>query len=93
MSDAARDQVITDERLAALEHWRKDLELRFAEAFPGGDYLGHCRYHALMIERNEELRRLRAAILEKTIAGLVWAVIVGAGIAAWHYIVSLIKGA
>jgi hypothetical protein len=39
-----------NERLDSLESWRKDMERRFAEAFPGGDHVGHCRYHDLMIE-------------------------------------------
>lgn len=90
------DQVLTDERLDDLERfrdvefktWREDLERRFSEAFPGGDHRGHCRYHTLMIEQLEERRRLRIAVQEKTIAGLVWALIVFAALAAWAYIKS-----
>lgn len=88
---AERDAAMIDERFESLERWRDDIERRFAEAFPGGDHIGHCRYHSLMIERNEELRRLRAAILEKTVAGLVWAVLVGVAIAGWNYVSESIR--
>ncbi len=73
------------ERIDGLERWRTDLERRFAEAFPGGDHVGHCRYHDIMIEQVEERRRLRQAIQEKTISGLVWAAIVGIGYSVWEY--------
>lgn len=80
------------ERLEELERWRAEMEKRFADAFPGGDHVGHCRYHDLMIEAIEEKRRLRRAVQEKTIAGLVWAGIVGLAFAVWHYLKALLKG-
>lgn len=55
-----------------------------AKGFPGGDAEGHRRYHELLIEELEERRKLRRAIQEKTISGLVWAAIVGLGMAVWH---------
>lgn len=69
-------------RMDALEREMKDLK----EAFPAGDVDGHRRYHELMIERNAELRRLRVAVQEKTISGLVWAFIVFSAFAAWHFV-------
>ncbi len=86
------DQVITDERLDSLERWRDDLEQRFAEAFPGGDHVGHCRYHKLMIDDIEARKRLRQAVMEKTIAGLVWGGLFGVGVAVWQYLKALLKG-
>lgn len=53
-------------------------------AFPGGDAGAHLRYHESLIERNAELRRLRVAIQEKTISGLIWAGIVGLGAVLWN---------
>lgn len=47
--------------------------------FVSGDADGHRRWHELQIRKVEELRRLRIAIQEKTISGLIWACIVGAG--------------
>lgn len=79
------------ERLEELERWRIDMEKRFADAFPGGDHVGHCRYHTLMIEHLEERRKLRIAVQEKTISGLLWAAIVGLGIAAWQYLKGQLK--
>jgi len=99
MSGVAREETMTDERLDSLERWREeydlwklDMERRFAEAFPGGDHVGHCRYHDLMIEDIAAKKRLRQAVMEKTVAGLVWALIVGLALAGWHYLKSLIKG-
>jgi hypothetical protein len=87
-----RDQAMTDERLDSLERWRDDMERRFAEAFPGGDHVGHCRYHTLMIQAIEESRNLRVAIQTKTISGLIWAGLVVVGLAVWSYIKNQIKG-
>jgi hypothetical protein len=84
-TEEARDETMADERLESLERWRDDLEKRFAEAFPGGDHVGHCRYHQLMIEDIDSRKRLRQAVLEKTISGLAWAAVVGAGVAIWNY--------
>lgn len=52
---------------------------RFMNAFPGGDVDGHRRYHELKIEELEERRKLRKAIEEKTISGLIWSGVVAIG--------------
>jgi len=55
-------------------------------AFPGGDIDGHRRAHETMIELLEERRKLRVAIQEKTISGLIWAAIVAGATAVYqHY--------
>lgn len=81
-----RDLTMTDERLDALERWRDDMEQKWLAAFPGGDHIGHCAYHDLMIEEIRDRKRLIAAVQEKTISGLVWAGIVGLCLALWHYL-------
>lgn len=60
-------------------------------AFPSGDTDGHARYHEAVIERTAELRRLRVAIQEKTISGLVWSAIMAIGVALWHEFASIIR--
>lgn len=87
----AAEALTQEERLDELERWRNDMNKRFADAFPGGDHVGHCRYHQLMIEDIESKKRLRAAILEKTISGLVWAAIVGFAISSWDWFVAGLK--
>lgn len=82
---------MTDERLDSLERWRDELEKRFAEAFPGGDHVGHCRYHTLMIEDIDARKKLRQAVMEKTISGLAWAVMVAAGLALWQWFKTQVK--
>lgn len=83
---------MVDERLDSLERWRAEFEARWQTSFPNGDHAGHCRYHQIMIEQIEERRRLRRAVMEKSIAGLVWGGIVFLALAAWHYIKTQIKG-
>lgn len=61
-------------------------------AFPGGDVEGHRRYHEMLIEGLEEKRKLRRAIQEKTISGLLWSVIVFMGVALWTYVKTHIRG-
>lgn len=56
----------------------------FEAAFPNGDLPGHCRAHQALIDDVEARKRLRQAIAEKTISGLIWAAIVGGAIAIWH---------
>lgn len=92
MNAETPDPVMTGERLDALERWRADIEKRFADAFPGADHVGHCRYHQLMIEDLAERKKLRQAVMEKTVAGLIWAVLMGLAIAAWQYIVKNVRG-
>lgn len=81
---------MTDERLDSLERWRDDMEQRFADAFPGGDHVGHCRYHQLMIDDIDSRKKLRQAVLEKSVAGLVWGALVFLGLACWSYFKSLV---
>lgn len=56
------------------------------KAFPDGDFDGHRQYHAAMMETLAERKRLRLAIQEKTISGLVWAGLVALGFAVFHEI-------
>jgi len=54
------------------------------QAFPGGDTEGHRRGHETMIELLEERRKLRIAVQEKTISGLIWAGLVAGATAIYH---------
>jgi hypothetical protein len=65
-----------------------ELTIRVAaveNGFPGGDAEGHRRAHETMIEELEEKRKLRRAVQEKTISGLVWMFVVACGTALWNY--------
>lgn len=69
------------------EHEETKAELsRVAKAFPGGDTDGHRRYHETVVQMLEEKRRLRVAVQEKTISGLIWAGLVGLATLMWHQI-------
>lgn len=69
---------------------RQDLVERevvaFRKAFPDGDIEGHRHYHDTMIEILNERRRLRIAIQEKTISGLIWSGVIILVSALWHYV-------
>ncbi len=81
------DLVATIEAMARdLHDIKKNVNDLAATAFPGGDIEGHRRYHQVMIERNLEIRRLRVAIQEKTISGLIWAFIVFLGLCVFSYV-------
>ena len=54
------------------------------EAFPAGDFSGHRRAHQALIDDVESRKKLRQAIIEKTISGLIWSGILWIGLAAWH---------
>lgn len=74
-----------------LARQQASLEARFSEAFPGGDHVGHCRYHELMIANIAAKDRLTQAVIEKTIGGLAFSLIVGVLYACWLYVKSLVK--
>ena len=63
-----------------------------AKAFPSKDFDGHGRYHQALIENTEERRRLRIAIREKTISGLIWSAIVWGAAQIWNHLPKLFEG-
>ncbi len=71
------------ERHVAEEH---ELLKNFIGAFPEGDTRGHRDAHKAWIEREKKRAALRDAIIQKSLAGLLWMAIVGIGIAVWHYV-------
>ncbi len=68
------------------------LEAHINKAFAGGDADGHRRAHEAMINLIEEKRRLRVAIQEKTISGLIWAGIMFVGLAIFNEVRKAILG-
>lgn len=50
---------------------------------PDGDMESHRRYHELLIRQAERRDKLQQALIEKTFAGLVWALVLVAGGWAW----------
>jgi len=58
------------------------LQEHIKTAFAGADPDGHRRAHEAMIQLLEEKRRLRVAIQEKTMSGLIWALLIWLGLQA-----------
>lgn len=90
MGERTIDEINTDERLDSLERRMDGVEQWQKTAVPNGDAVGHCRYHQLMIEDIEAKKRLRQAVVEKTIGGLVWSAIAGLGLAGWYAFVNFV---
>lgn len=82
LRDILAEQHKTNERIVQSE---QTIATLIKEAFPGGDTDGHRRYHETQMERVAELRRLRAAIVEKSLSGMVWAGLIVLGLALWGY--------
>lgn len=59
---------------------------KFKEAFPDGDTRGHREYHETLMKEMERRVRFRDAIIEKSLAGLVWSGLVAMGAAIWTYV-------
>ena len=57
---------------------------KLKSAFPGEDAEGHRRYHETMIALVDERRKLRMAIVEKTVVGCVWVAIAFVAVACWE---------
>lgn len=74
------------DRLTAHATWEEDYRAELMSAYPDGDANAHRRYHEALIAREQERSALRRAIIEKSLASLVWALIVGIGIAVLDYI-------
>jgi len=67
-----------------------DMRAEFKKAVPGGDFDGHRRYHDLVIERETQRIKLRQAIIEKTLTGLVWMGLCAIGLSIWQYFLSAV---
>ncbi len=81
-----QDEIVKNLDTMNKRHEATEAELsNIKRAFPNGDYDGHRRYHETMIEMLAEKRRLRMAVQEKTISGLVWSGIVIVMVAVYKY--------
>lgn len=64
-----------------------DIKENLRKAFPGGDIDGHRRYHELIIAKTAAYDHMAWVIKEKTLLGLVWALIVFLVSSVWFYVV------
>ena len=74
------------------QHEMMEALAKLSGAFPGGDSEGHRRYHEAIIENTAEKRRLRIAIQEKTISGVIWAGVVWLAVHGWDSFVAFLRG-
>ena len=83
-----RQQSLVGELRTSIE----GLEDLIKRGFPGGDPEEHRRYHEEAIALMRARRKLMESISERTVTGLVWAVIGVTGLALWHFLVARIVG-
>ena len=74
---------MTDEQIKSIEaRWKSDVDrkldalVEFVTKYE--DYLKLC------IEREMERKQVRRAIIEKSLASLVWSVVVAVGVSLWY---------
>jgi hypothetical protein len=79
------------QRMDALEAAQIKLRADINDLVPGGDVDGHRMYHAGLIEEQLDRKKMRQAVIEKTLTALIWAVIVGVFIALWHELQNQVK--
>lgn len=77
----------TNQRLSSIEIKMDNI----SNAFPSHDFDGHRRYHQSLIDLLEARRKFYMSMKEKTIFGLLWAVLVWVGFAVWHEFLSLVQ--
>lgn len=90
------DELIEEQRnthQSLHDHMKEEDHLleQFKNAFPNGDPISHKNYHETVMEELATRKKWRDAVIEKSLAGLIWAGIVGIGSACWAYIKDHIK--
>lgn len=79
---AAAEKADRDELLAEV----KKVQMLLLTAFPGGDPDGHRRAHEEAIAFFRDWGALMKEIRNKTVVGVVWAVIALIGLSVWSYV-------
>lgn len=80
-------RTIIEDHMKGEDHLLKE----FKNAFPDGDPQGHRAYHDAVIKELERKARFRDAVIEKSLAGLVWMGLVGIGTAVLAYLKDHLK--
>jgi len=87
------EEVVCDmlKHIARLEDRVEDLENDMSRIVPNKDYDGHSMYHQLLIDKERRKAQLQDSIIEKSLSGIIWAVVVVLSYAAWNYLKMEIK--
>lgn len=64
--------------------WKSDVDLRLDRLCSFVDR--YQSYLELCIERESDKKRMRQAVIEKTLIGLAWGGVVFIGVAIWNYL-------
>lgn len=79
---AAAEKLGQDELLCEV----RKVQALLASAFPDGDADGHRRAHEEAIDIARDVRDLMREVRNKTVVGVVWAVVGLVAISVWQYI-------
>lgn len=92
-SNKSVEDVLCDalKHAAKLEERVEDLEDAMRRIVPNQDYDGHGMYHQCLIDKERRRAKLVDSIIEKTLGGLVWAVIVGMAMALWQSFLHIVR--
>lgn len=80
----AIDRKLQDHLIEEKENFQHYMSI-IDSAFPSGDVRGHCDMHEKWIQKEEQRIAFRQAIIDKSLASLVWAGLVFLGYAVWNY--------
>lgn len=76
--------VATAKELSDMKKTLAEIKELIKSGFPFGDLDAHRRVHESYIEDAEARKKLKAAIIEKTLAGLLWAGLAAVALAVWE---------
>lgn len=69
--------------------WKSDVDLKLDRLVTfANDYEAYLK---LCMERESERKKLRTAVIEKTVIGLAWALVVFLGLSSWHYVRAVMR--
>jgi hemerythrin len=91
MDDMIDEHRSTKEMLEDHMKGEDHLLAEFKNAFPNGDPVSHKNYHETVMEEMATRKKWRDAVIEKSLAGLIWASLAAVGTACWAYIKDHIK--
>ena len=76
---------LTPQRLREIEgRWKSDVDLKLDRLVKFADR--YQAYLELCIDREADAKKMRHAVMEKTLIGLAWGGVVFVGVAIWQYV-------
>ena len=75
---------MTDEEIRRIEaRWKSDVDLKLDNLIKS--FAKYEPMLAILIEREQERAAIRKAVIEKTLAGLIYSALIAVLVGAWHW--------